>query len=287
MRVSNSTCVAIGSAGCAAAPSCGPRSACLRSQQGENMNGKKDFSRLPQVLHTGKYAAVYDIAHAGGDLYYLSMVGPRQMSESIAAALLDAGRNNKQDVYLKTPIDEEESSLRQTSVRIKIAGNAVGTMKRIVRKVAGTRVWQTVLFSQLARWDYNYAHIQAKSELSRDEERTDYQKAQEEAALRRFILLADEDEDEVRTARRWFAYLPRRVSEPMLTEWAPPLWDYCLSEGKGIEPMTRLRGRAWRCEPTRENLRDSIAALGMAGRLPLPENFPKATAPDAYAIAAD
>ena len=133
------------------------------------MNGKKDFSRLPQVLHTGKYAAVYDIAHADGDLYYLSMVGPRQMSEGIAAALLDAGRNNKQDVYLKMPIDDEELLPRQTSVRVRIADNAVGTMKRTVRKVAGTRVWQMVLLSQLARWDYNYAHIQAKSELSKDE----------------------------------------------------------------------------------------------------------------------
>ena len=251
------------------------------------MNGKKGFSRLPQVIHTGKYAAVFDIAHADGELYYLSLVGPRQMSEGIAAALLDAGRNNKQDVYLKMPIYDEESSLRQTSVRVRIADNAVGTMKRTVCKVAGTRVWQTVLISQLARRDYNYAHIQAKSEMSKDEERTEYQKAQEEAALRRFVLLADKGEDEERTAGRWFAYLPRRVSEPMLTEWALPLWGYCLSEGKGIEPMTRLRGRAWRCELTRQNLRDAISALGVMGRLPLPENFPTAPASDAYAIAAD
>ena len=107
------------------------------------------------------------------------------------------------------------------------------------------------------------------------------------AALRRFILLADADEDEERTARRWFAYLPRRVSEPMLAEWAVPLWDYCLSEGKGIEPLTRLRGRAWRCEPTRENLRAAISELGTAGELPLPDDFPTAPAHVAYAIAAD
>ncbi|MXY45861.1 MAG: hypothetical protein F4Y44_02530 [Chloroflexi bacterium] len=254
------------------------------------MNGKKEFSQLPQVLHTGKYAVVYDIAHANGSLYYLSMVGPRQMSEGIAAALLDSGKNNKQDVYLQMPIEEEESSLRQTSMRIKIADNAVGTMKRTVRKVAGTRVWQTVLISQLVRWDYNYAHIQAKSEVSKDEERSEHERAQEEAALRRFVLLADADEDEERTASRWFAYLPRRVSEPMLAEWAVPLWDYCLSEGKGIEPMTRLRGRAWRCEPTRENLREAISELGAAGELWLPSSFPnrhKAPAYDSYAIAAD
>ena len=251
------------------------------------MNDKKEFSQLPQILHTGKYAVVYDIVHADGVLYYLSMVGPRQMSEGIAAALLDSGNRNKQEVYLKMPIDNEEASLRQTSIRIRIADDAVGSMKRAVRKVAGTRVWQTVLASQLARWDYNYAHIQAKSEVSKDEERSEYQRAREEAALRRFILLADADEEEERTARRWFAYLPRRVSEPMLAEWAVPLWDYCLSEGKGIEPLTRLRGRAWRCEPTRENLRAAISELGTAGELPLPDDFPIAPAHVAYAIAAD
>ena len=251
------------------------------------MNGKKDISQLPQALHTGKYAVVYDIAHSDGALYYISMVGPRQMSEGIAAALLDSGSRNNQEVYLRMPIDDEDASLRQTSVRIKIADAAVGTMKRSVRPVAGTRIWQTVLVSQLARWDYNYAHIQAKSEVSKDEGRSEFQRAQEEAALRRFILLADADEDEERTARRWFAYLPRRVSEPMLAEWAVPLWDYCLSEGKGIKPVTRLRGRAWHCDPTRENLRDAISELGTAGELPLPDNFPTAPAYNAYAIAAD
>ena len=48
----------------------------------------------------------------------------------------------------------------------------------------------------------------------------------------------------------------------MLADWAQPLWDYCVLAKKGIEPLTRLRGKAWLCEPSSEVLRDAIGYLG-------------------------
>lgn len=251
---------------------------------------KKSFSELPLVTHKGKYAVVYDIAHDNGSLYYLSMVGPRQMLDGIGAALLDSGKRNSEEVFMRTPPENGEKLAFAPYSFLNIAGEAVGTMKRITRKVAGTRVYQTILISQLARWDYNYAHIKAKSEVS--DEQTDYQKAQAEDARRRFVLLADNDEPIERTARRWFAYLPRRVDEPLLAEWALPLWEHCLSSNRGITPMTRFRGDAWLCEPTSANLRDSVTELGRRGELPLPADFPCGGSiygypPDEYALAAD
>ena len=249
------------------------------------MEGKKGISELPQITHTGKYAVVYDVAHKKGALYYLSMVGSRQMTEGIAAALLDSGKRNKQDVNLQLPDEGEgKSSARvwRKSQRVKVADHAFGTMRRIVRKVQGTRVFQTVLVSQLARWDYNYSHITAKSEIADDSETSEHKQVQEEADKRRFVLLADSDEDIEYTARRWFAYLPRRVNEPMLADWAVPLWEHCNATDKGISEISRLRGNAWLCEPTRENLRDAITELGSAGNLALPSDFPDYLGDGAY-----
>ena len=86
---------------------------------------------------------------------------------------------------------------------------------------------------------------------------------------------------------RWFGYLPKRVSEPLLAEWARPLWDHCVGTGKGITEMQRLRGRAWLCEPSSEVLRDAIGYLGRSGKLPLPDGFPEAMRPVEYGVAAD
>ena len=86
--------------------------------------------------------------------------------------------------------------------------------------------------------------------------------------------MADDDDDPELTALRWFGYLPKRVSEPLLAEWAQPLWDYCLANDKGITGMQRLRGKAWLCEPSSEALRGAISCLGKRGELRLPENFP-------------
>ena len=241
------------------------------SKEGMAME-KTGIGSLPQIVHTGKYGVVYDIAHNNGDIYYASIVGPRLMTDGIAAALLDSGKRNKQDVYLKEPVDGEGGAFWQRSVRVRIASDAFGSMRRITRKVLGTRVYQTVLVSQLVRWDYNYAHIKAKAET--DEDVTEEKKMRDESDKRRFVLLVDGDESVERKARRWFGFLPRRVSEPLLAEWAVPLWEYCVSKEKGITPMTRFRGEAYLCEPTPGNLRDAITELGMSGALPLPANFP-------------
>lgn len=247
---------------------------------------KREFTDFERVTHNGKYAVIYDIAHDGdGGLYYLSMAGSRQMSEGIAAALLDSGHRNKNEVYLNTPLNGEDG-LWSRSQRIKIAPHTIGAMRRITRKVQGTRVAQVVLVSNLLRWDYNYAHIQAKAAIEEKDE-SDQAKAQKELAQRRFILMADEQEDRTVIAQRWFAYLPKRVSEPMLAEWAQPLWDYCVLAKKGIEPLTRLRGKAWLCEPSSEVLRDAIGYLGRSGKLPLPDGFPEAMQPVEYEVAAD
>ena len=175
-----------------------------------------------------------------------------------------------------------------------IARDTVGAMRRITRKVQGTRVFEVTLLSNLIRWDYNYAHIQRKNALDEQDD-SDYEKGQKELALRRFVLLADEGEDEEYTARRWFAYLPKRVSEPMLAEWAMPLWDYCTATDTGIKQLDRLRGKAWLCEPSSEALRAAITEQGHRGRLPLPDNFKEYIAErerhdyayDSLALAAD
>ena len=247
---------------------------------------KRDFTDFERVTHKGKYAVVYDVAHdKDGGLYYLSMAGSRQMSEGIAAALLDRGRRNRNEVYLNTPLNGEDG-LWSRSTRIKIATHTIGAMRRITRKVQGTRVAQVVLVSSLLRWDYNYAHIQTRAAIEEKDE-SDQAKAQKELAQRRFILVADEEDDRAVIAQRWFAYLPKRVSEPMLAEWAQPLWDYCVLAQKGIEPLTRLRGKAWLCEPSSEVLRDAIGYLGRSGNLPLPEGFPETMQAVEYEVAAD
>ncbi len=247
---------------------------------------KREFTDFERITHKGKYAVVYDSAHdRDGGLYYLSMAGSRQMSEGIAAALLDSGHRNRNDVYLNTPLNGE-NGLWNRSTRISIATHTIGAMRRITRKVQGTRVFQVVLVSSLLRWNYNYAHIETKAVIDERDE-SDYAKAQKELAQRRFILMADDEEDEAVTAQRWFGYLPGRVSEPMLAEWAQPLWDYCALVKKGIDPLTRQRGKAWLCEPSSEVLRDAIGYLGRSGKLPLPEGFPDAAQPVEYDMAAD
>ena len=105
-------------------------------------------------------------------------------------------------------------------------------MRRITRRVPGTRVWQVVLRSELIRWDYSYAHLQSRNAIEEKDD-SDYAKAQAELAQRRFVLMADDDEEPEMTALRWFGYLPMRVSEPLLAEWAQPLWDYCVATGQG------------------------------------------------------
>ena len=233
------------------------------------------FQDFSEITHTGKYAVVYDLARdADGGLFYLSMVGSRQMTEGIAAALLDSGHRNKNAVYLNEPLDGENGLWKKTTT-VKIAPDTIGAMRRVTRRVQNTRVWQVVLYSKLMQWDYNYAHVQTKSAIE-DEDKTDYAKAQQELALRRFILYGDTDEEEAATARRWFAYMPRRVSEPLLEEWAEPLWKYCLNARKGIKPLISLKGRAWLCEPARDSLREAIGYLGRSGELPLP-GYPEAS----------
>ena len=152
------------------------------------------------------------------------------MTEGIAAALLDSGKRNKQDVNLQLPHGNDSTLAWRKSQRVKVADHAFGTMRRIVKKVQGTRVFQTVLVSQLTRWDYNYSHINEKSKIGDDSESSEHQQKQDDADKRRFVLLADDGEDLEYTARRWFAYLPRRVNEPMLAEWALPLWHYCTEQ---------------------------------------------------------
>ena len=224
---------------------------------------KREFTDFERITHKGKYAVVYDIAHdRDGGLYYLSMAGSRQMTEGIAAALLDGGHRNRNDVYLNTPLNGE-NGLWNRSTRISIATHTIGAMRRISRKVQGTRVFQVVLVSSLLRWNYNYAHIQTKA------------------------VIDERDESDQAKAQRWFGHLPGRVSEPMLAEWAQPLWDYCVLARKGIEPLMRQRSRAWLCEPSSEALRDAIGYLGRSGKLPLPEGFPDAAQPVEYEMAAD
>ena len=121
-------------------------------------------------------------------------------------------------------------------------------------------------------------HIQTRPAIEGKDE-SDQAKAQKELAQRRFILMAGDEEDRTVIAQRWFAYLPKRVSEPMLAEWAQPLWDYCVLAEKGIEPLTRLR------EPSSEVLRDAIGYLGRSGKLPLPDGFPEAMQPVEYEVA--
>ncbi len=247
---------------------------------------RREFTDFERVTHKGKYAVLYDIAHdKDGGLYYLSIAGSRQMSEGIAAALLDSGHRNKNTVYLDTPLNGEDG-LWNRSTRISVATHTIGAMRRNTRKVQGTRVFQVVLVSNLIKWDYNYAHMQTKAVIDEKDE-PDQAKAQKELAQRRFILMADEDEDRTAIAQRWFAYLPKRVSEPMLADWAQPLWDYCVLAKKGIEPLTRLRGKAWLCEPSSEVLRDAIGYLGRSGELPLPDGFPEIVQPVEYELAAD
>ena len=146
-------------------------------------------------------------------------------------------------------------------------------MRRITKRVTGTRVWQVVLRSELIRWDYSYVHLQSKNAIE-DKDDSDYAKAQAELAHRRFVLMADDDEDPEATALRWFGYLPKRVSEPLLAEWAQPLWDYCVANDKGITEMQRLRGKAWLCEPSSEVLRDAISYLGRSGKAALAGRIP-------------
>ena len=129
-------------------------------------------------------------------------------------------------------------------------------------------------------------HLQSKNAIEQKDD-SDYAKAQAELAQRRFVLMADDDEEPEATALRWFGYLPKRVSEPLLAEWAQPLWDYCVASDRGITEMRRLRGRAWLCEPSSEVLRDTIGYLGRSGKLPLPDGFPEAMEPVEYDIAAD
>ena len=82
---------------------------------------RREFTDFERVTHKGKYAVLYDIAHdKDGGLYYLSMAGSRQMSEGIAAALLDSGHRNKNTVYLDTPLNGEDG-LWNRSTRISIA----------------------------------------------------------------------------------------------------------------------------------------------------------------------
>ncbi len=236
------------------------------------MTTEQTYMDFPRLTHEGKYGVVYDYAITeDGGLYYASIVGSRQMCEGIAAALLDSGRRNNKSVYLATPTDGSDGVFN-TSKLVHVAHNTVGAMRRITRKVQGTRLFEVVLLSNLVKWDYNYAHIQRKNALEEKDD-SEYEKNQQELALRRFVLLADEEESEHDTARRWFAYLPKRVSEPMLAEWAVPLWEYCSETGTGMKKLQRLRGSGWLCEPSSEALRGAISDMGHQGRLPLPDSF--------------
>ena len=251
---------------------------------------EKSYMDFPRITESGKYAVVYDIAHdENGNLYYCSCVGSKQMCEGIAAALLDNGHRNKNAVYLNTPLNGEDGMWNK-SMQVKVASSTIGAMRRVTRKVQGTRVSQVVLFSNLIKWDYNYLHVQKKNALDEKEE-SDYEKAQRDLSTRRFVLFADPDESEQDTARRWFAYLPKRVSEPLLAEWALPLWDHCVEAGKGVKTLTRMRGKAWLCEPSSTSLRDAISEMGRRGELYLPDNCSPVTRGNYYeaefAVAAD
>ena len=239
----------------------------------KNEERQKDFTDFARLTHSGKYGVVYDVAYSdNGDLYYASMGGPKQMCEGIAAALLDSGKRNKNSVFLNIPLDGE-NGVWSRSLQVRIADNTIGAMRRKTRKVQGQRAWQVVLSSHLVKWDYNYAHINKKNALEESED-SDYDKGQKELALRRFILMADEGEDPEVTAERWFGFLPMRVSEPLLHEWAKPLWDYCEKRGQGLTKLSRLRGKAWLCEPAPAVLRSAISHLGKKGELYLPDAFP-------------
>ena len=232
-----------------------------------------DFSR---ITHSGKYGVVFDAAYtSSGGLYYGSWTGSRQMCEGIAAALLDSGRRNKNSVFLVIPLNGEDG-VWSKSVQVSVADATIGAMRRITKRVPGTRVWQVVLRSELIRWDYSYVHLQSKNAIEEKDD-SDYAKAQAELAQRRFVLMADDEEDMEQTALRWFGYLPKRVSEPLLAEWAQPLWEYCIQNSKGITEMHRLRGKAWLCEPSSEALRGAISYLGKRGGLWLPGDFPMIT----------
>ena len=246
----------------------------------------KTYADFPRITHSGKYGVVFDAAYtSNGGLYYGSWAGSKQMCEGIAAALLDSGRRNKNSVYLVVPLNGEDG-VWSRSVQVRVDDATIGAMRRITKRVAGTRVWQVVLRSELIRWDYSYAHLQSKNAIEEKDD-SDYAKAQAELAQRRFVLMADDDEETEVTAQRWFGYLPKRVSEPLLAEWAQPLWDYCASSGKGITEMERLRGKAWLCEPSSAVLRGAISYLGKRGELWLPENFPiVADAEEDYAAVA-
>ncbi len=234
---------------------------------------EKTYMDFPRITHDGKYGVLYDYAvTTDGALYYASFVGSRQMCEGIAAAMLDSGRRNSNAIHIISPTDGS-NGVFNTSRMVHIAHDTIGAMRRITRNVQGTRVSEVTLISQLVKWNYNYAHLQSKNALEEKEE-SDFEKAQKDLAMRRFVLLADEDEDEAYTARRWFAYLPKRVSEPMLAEWALPLWDYCTETAEaGVSELKRLRGKGWLCEPSKTALRGAITELGKRGALPLPDNL--------------
>ncbi|MDE2686331.1 MAG: hypothetical protein OXI16_02365 [Chloroflexota bacterium] len=242
----------------------------------------KTYADFPRITHSGKYGVIFDAAYTSdGGLYYGSWTGSKQMCEGIAAALLDGGRRSRNSVYLVVPLNGEDG-VWSRSVQVRIADATIGAIRRITKRVPGTRVWQVVLRSELIRWDYSYGHLQSRNAIEQKDD-SDYAKAQSELAQRRFVLMADEEEKPEATAQRWFGYLPRRVSEPLLAEWAQPLWDYCVENDKGITEMQRLRGRAWLCEPSSDALWGAISYLGKRGELRLTENFPIVAEADAEA----
>ena len=250
-------------------------------------NEGKTYMDFPRIMHGGKYAVVFDAAFKDdGGLYYGSWTGSRQMCEGIAAAMLDSGKRNTNVIYLNMPIGVESDGWSK-STQVQIAPETIGAMRRITRRVQGTRVWQVVLMSKLIAWDYNYAHIQKKNAIEEDDD-SEHALATRDLEQRRFVLMAEDDEDTEVTARRWFGYLPRRVNEPLLLEWALPLWDYCVESSKGISKLNRLRGQAWFCEPSSSALREAVSKLGKAGLLYLPDTFSRED-PYAYEdmIAAD
>lgn len=249
---------------------------------------EKTYADYPRITHSGKYGVLYDAAYTeDGGLYYGSWTGSKQMCEGIAAALLDSGKRNQNSIYLNLPLDGKDG-VWSRSLQVRVAENTVGAMRRKTERVRDTRAWQVVLRSELIRWDYSYVHLQSKNAIEKKDD-SEYEKTQADNAQRRFVLMADADEEPFVTAQRWFGYLPKRVSEPLLPEWAQPLWDYCTEEKKGITEMNRLRGRAWLCEPSSDTLRDAISQLGKGGYLELPDFFPgnASDAYDAVAIAAD
>lgn len=210
----------------------------------QTMNVRNPGPELYTITVSGWSATVDGFAlSADNELYFLSMLGAHTSLKAIWAGLLKhpPARAWLQPGILGVDSDEGGGTGLGEYRECYVPYETWGTWTTRLTRLPSTRGWHAMAYTRLGEYDNS----------------------------KESFLLLPRDSDNEREL--YYRYLNRRMTLPMLPEWADYLWKWG-EQVEEIETLESIGTRAYWCTPSKELLQLAISDGIAHGQLEIPKS---------------